>query len=225
MKMKPVPLPEVGELIRGEPLKYAALIALGVTTGCRVTELLLLRRFDLLTPEGGLREIIRFRKLKTRRLAKKVPARGRPAKGRRESRSPGYDEGTAGRELEVPAGFREVVADHLIAEELRGYDRPDDWVFRGSCGRHLSRQTVYRHFRRALGQGHGTHWMRKTFARAMVVELEKELPEGEKHQATMLLQKALGHVRLDSTLHYLETEERRIAAAQRAAFGGVLRCR
>jgi len=225
MKMRPVPLSEVGELILGEPLKYAALIALGVTTGCRVTELLLLRRFDLLTPEGDLKSLIRFRKLKTRRLAEKPPVRGRPAKVRRESRSPGYAEGTAGRELELPAGFREVVEEHLIAEELRGYDRPDDWVFRGTCGDHLSRQTVYRHFRERLGQGHGTHWMRKTFARAMVVELEKGLPEGEKHQAPMLLQKALGHARLDSTLHYLETEERRIVAAQRAAFGGVLRCR
>lgn len=222
MRMRPLPLPEVEDLIRGEPLKYAALIALGVTTGCRITELLLLRRFDLLTPEGAMKEVIRFRKLKTRRKEKKA-RRGRPAKARRES--PGYAEGSAGRELAVPDGWREVVADHLIAEELRGYDRPDDWVFRGKVGEHLSRQTVYRHFRERLGQGHGTHWMRKTFAREMVVELEKSLPEGEKHQAPMLLQKAMGHARLESTLHYLETEERRIAAAQRSAFGRGLRWR
>lgn len=47
--MKSLPLPEVTALMDKLPVKYRAIIAIGVTTGCRITEILSLRRFDLLT--------------------------------------------------------------------------------------------------------------------------------------------------------------------------------
>ena len=191
--MKALPLPEVLQLLDKLPLKYQALCAIGVTTGCRITEILKLRRFDLLTREGNLKDRIRFLKLKTK-------------SGRIMHRT-----------IAIPEAYRPYIMRHLLHEEEKGYDRPDDIVFRGHLGIPLSRVTVYHIFREKLGEGYGTHWMRKTFAKEM---FEFFLRQNTKDpmRALELTRKALGHARLDTTVRYLGITEESIEAAQNAIF-------
>lgn len=190
--MKALPLPEVLKLLDKLPLKYQALCAIGVTTGCRITEILKLRRFDLLTREGVLRDKISFLKLKKR-------------------------SGPLHRKLSIPESYQPYILRHLIREEARGYDRPDDLVFRGKKGKPLSRLRCYQVFRQYLGEGFGTHWMRKTFAKEMFYFFLHE-NGSDPMRALELTRKALGHARLDTTVRYLGITEEAIDQAQNEIF-------
>lgn len=191
--MKALPLPEVLKLLDKLPVKYQALCAIGVTTGCRITEILQLRRFDLLTPDGKLKERIAFLRLKSRGA------------------------GSLHRKLGIPLAYRPYILRHLIREEEKGYDRPDDIVFRGRRGKPLSRLTVYHLFREKLGEGYGTHWMRKTFAQELFRYFIRANP-ADPMRALELTRRALGHARLDTTVKYLGITEQSIEDAQNAIF-------
>lgn len=191
--MKPMPLPEIPEIMAQLPVKYQALAAIGITTGCRITEILSLRRFDLLNREGNLRERISFLKLKSR------------------------DSKIRHRKLQIPEKYRHYILRHLREEEERGYDRPDDYVFRGTGGSHLSRRRAYNIFRQVLGEGFGTHWMRKTFAREMFYHFLSQTP-GDPMRALELTRRALNHARIDTTVRYLGINESAIDEAQNAVF-------
>ena len=191
--MKALPLPEVLQLLDKLPLKYQALCAIGVTTGCRITEILKLRRFDLLTREGDLKEKIAFLKLKTKN-GKIVH-----------------------RKISIPTAYRKYIIRHLEREENKGYDRPDDIVFRGHGGKGLSRVSVYHVFREKLGEGYGTHWMRKTFAKEMFNHFLRQ-NTADPMRALELTRKALEHARIDTTVRYLGITEESIEEAQNAIF-------
>ncbi len=201
--MKSLPLAKVADLVPALPAKYAAIAAIGVTTGCRITEILSLRRFDLLTRDGKLKDRIAFLKLKnTRRNAK--PDRASQPK-------------LTHRKLSIPRAYRPFILRHLRDEERRGYDRPDDLVFRGTLGRALSRLTVYRFFRARLGEGYGTHWMRKTFAQELFRYFVNE-NRNDPMRALELTRRALGHAQLDTTVKYLGITDAAIEEAQERIF-------
>lgn len=191
--MKALPLPDVPKLMEKLPVKYQAVCAVGVTTGCRISEILNLRRFDLLTREGTLKDRIAFLKLKTKN-------------GK-----------TLHRKIAVPEAYRPFIMRHLLQEEEKGYDRPDDMVFRGQMGKPLSRLTVYHVFRQNLGEGYGTHWMRKTFAQEMFRHFLHR-NAADPMRALELTRRALGHARLDTTVRYLGITEESIEEAQNAIF-------
>ena len=191
--MKSLPLEEVDSLINRLPAKYQALVALGVTTGCRISEVLQLRRFDVLTKDGNLKEKISFLKLKSKKSD------------------------TPHRKMPIPEKYRKYIIRHLLEEENRGYDRPDDLLFRGKLGMPLRRQTAYKVFRENLGEGFGTHWMRKTFAQEMFRYFLRKNPE-DPMRALELCRRALGHARLDTTVKYLGITESSIEEAQNAIF-------
>lgn len=191
--MKSLPLPEVLKLLDKLPTKYQALCAIGVTTGCRITEILQLRRFDLLTREGSLKNPIAFLKLKSR--STKI----------------------VHRKITIPAAYHPYILRHLMDEEKKGYDRPDDLIFRGHLGQPLSRLTAYHIFRSFLGEGYGTHWMRKTFAKELFYYFLKQNNK-DPMRALELTRHALGHVRLDTTVRYLGITEESIEDAQNAIF-------
>lgn len=193
--MKSLPLPELLRLLEKLPLKYQAICAIGVTTGCRITEILSLRRFDLLTREGKFKDRIAFLKLKS--------------KGGKALH----------RKMAIPDAYRPYILGHLLREEEKGYDRPDDLVFRGRLGRPLSRLTVYHMFRDKLGEGYGTHWMRKTFAQELFRYFIRNSP-ADPMRALELTRRALGHARIDTTVKYLGITEESIEEAQKAIFNG-----
>lgn len=191
--MKSLPLPEVLTLLSELPAKYACLAAIGVTTGCRITELLLLQRHDLLDRDGKMKEQINFVKLKAGES--KVPRR----------------------KISIPPDYHDIILRHLREEEKRGYDMPGDYVFRGKCGKPLSRFTCYNTFRKLLGSGYGTHWMRKTFAQ----EIFKYFLEDnykDPMRALELTRRGLGHARLDTTVKYLGINETALKNAQNTVF-------
>ena len=191
--MNPLPLPEVLALMDKLPVKYQAVCAIGVTTGCRITEILSLRRFDLLTSEGKLKEKIAFLKLKS------------------------HSDKTVHRKIAIPSSYRPYILRHLMAEEQKGYERPDDIVFRGHHGKPLSRLTVYHVFREYLGEGYGTHWMRKTFAKEIFGYFLKENPS-DPMRALEITRRALSHARIDTTIRYLGINEENIEKAQNSIF-------
>lgn len=189
--MKPLPLPEVLNLLEKLPPKYQAICAIGVTTGCRISEILALRRFDLLQKNGKIKDKIAFIVLKKKK--------------------------NAHRKFSVPEAYQPYLIRHLIREENRGYDRPDDLIFRGHHGKPLSRLTVYHIFKEKLGDGYGTHWMRKTFAKEMFNHFLKQ-NSTDPMRALELTRRALDHARIDTTIRYLGITEESIDNAQKAVF-------
>ena len=191
--MRSLPLREVLQVLSQLDTKYAALAAIGVTTGCRISELLLLRRADLISPDGVIRERIRFVQLKTKSSEERH------------------------RRLIIPADFQYAVKAHLHADAKRGFERPDDFVFRGTKGRALNRRTCYRVFRGILGSGYGTHWMRKTFAQEIYKYFLLQTPD-DMLRALDLTRQALGHARIDTTIKYLGLNYTAIDDAQASIF-------
>lgn len=196
--MKPLPLTDAITVMRSLPPKYAAIIAIGMTTGCRISEVLSLRRFDLIDREGLLRDRISFLLLKKRKKDKDT-------------------EKTVHRKLQIPPDFRPVISAHLNNDARKGYDRPDHYVFRGKNGRHLSRITVYHVFRKMLGEGYGTHWMRKTFAK-LIFQFFLAANREDPMRALELTRRALAHQRIDTTVRYLGITEDAIDNAQNNIF-------
>lgn len=189
--MKSMTLAQAIKLIKSMPVKYAALAAIGVSTGCRISEILMLRRFDLIDSEGNFKQRVTFVKLKSR--AQKE------------------------RKLIIPIDFQRFIIKHLNEEAERGYERPDDYVFRGKYGKSLSRLAAYHFFRRTLGRGYGTHFMRKTFAQLMF-KFFLEQNVSDPMRALELVRQALGHERIDTTIKYLGFDTAVIDNAQNEIF-------
>lgn len=191
--MKSLPLPKVLELLDTLPVKYACLAAIGVTTGCRISELLKLQRHDLLNRDGKIKEEINFIKLK------------------------GHSDKVLHRKLSIPSAYHRFVVDHLRVEEQRGYDMPSDYVFRGKLGQPLTRKAAYNYFRNVLGSGHGTHWMRKTFAQE-IFKFFLEENTRDPMRALELTRQSLSHARIDTTVRYLGIHENSLQKAQNKIF-------
>ena len=175
------------------PKKYTALAAIGIATGCRISEMLHLKRVDILTRQGKFRKGIKFPQLKKKRQAF--------------------------RQIEIPKELQEYILELLNEEAQKGYERPDDYVFRGQMGKPLSRYTAYRFFRRELGPKHGTHWMRKTFSQLLYKHYLKKF-RGHQIHAVELVREALGHVRIDTTIRYLGLDDNLLSEAQSQIFKG-----
>ena len=191
--MRKISLRDAAAVCARSPVKYAAIVAIGATTGCRISEITALRRRDLIDPETGkFREVVAFLKLKSRR-------------------------GPRTRKMTIPPRWRKFVIRHLAAEADRGHTRPDEFVFRGQHGKPLSRIAVYRYFRDRLGSGFGTHWMRKTFAYEMFQHFLKQ-NSSDPMRALELTRRALGHARIDTTVKYLSIDDIAITDAQNAVF-------
>lgn len=190
--MKRLELAAALELCRRLPVKYAAIVAIGVPTGCRISEITALRRRDLIDARGCFREEIAFLRLKARR-------------------------GPRTRKIGIPEKWRIFVVRHLEQEAERGHTGPDEFVFRGKNGKALSRLTVYSFFRGILGPGHGTHWMRKTFAYEMFREFMSRYAT-DPLRALELTRLSLGHEQLQTTIRYLGIDENAIAEVQNEVF-------
>lgn len=191
--MNSLPLPAVLELLEALPPKYACLAAIGVTTGCRISELLKLQRHDLLDPNGVIKAEISFIKLKS------------------------HSDKVLHRKLSIPASYHRFIKEHLLLEQQRGHDMPSDYVFRGKNGGALTRKAAYNYFRKVLGGGHGTHWMRKTFAQEIFKYFLEENVK-DPMRALELTRQSLSHARIDTTVKYLGINEKSLKKAQEHIF-------
>lgn len=189
--MKSIPLNATADTLRQLSPKYAALAAIGITTGGRISELLQLKRGDLLDEYGRIRERITFVKLKARK--------------------------TDTRQLILPRSVHGIVKTHLRNEARMGFEQATDYVFRGQNRQPLKRQAVYNTFKSVLGEGHGTHWMRKTFAQELYKYFLLENPN-DSLRALDLTRQALGHTKIDTTVRYLGLQYTQIDNAQKNIF-------
>lgn len=180
--------------------KMAAVSAFGIACGCRITEIITLKCGDVFTPEGTIRNPVRFPKLKTR-------------KGRFGKKTHYVADW---RDMPVPEAWQGYIVRYWKNEVARGYGGADEWLFRGKNGKHADYRTIYDYFRNRLGAGHGTHWMRKTFAYEMY-EFYKSKGY-DTLNAAKLVQKLLGHTRLDTTIRYLGFEEEQLGNDLAAVF-------
>ena len=198
--MKRIDLKLCNTILRTLPPKYAALFAIGIGTGCRISEILPLRRIDLIDPETGcFREQVRFIKLKA--------------------------EKENFRDLSIPETLAVYVRRWLNAEMERGYTRPEDWVFRGQLGKHMSRFTVYDRLKRifaavGLHGKYATHSMRKTFAYE-IFHYFLHRNRADPMRALELTRQALGHARIDTTVQYLGICPEQIIRAQNEIFKNI----
>lgn len=196
-------LDEVADVMGQLPVKYQAIVAIGISTGCRISEILCLRRSDLLDRDGTLKDRIAFVR---RKAEKRKKGSERPAPVRH-------------RMLGIPQDLRKYVEAHLRHEQDWGWDMPGDFVFRGQKGKPLSRRRVYEFFRRLFGAGFGTHWMRKTFAQYTYRSYLERHP-ADPMTALELTRQALGHARIDTTVKYLGIREQDLAEVQDEIFNG-----
>lgn len=204
--MKRVELSRVVKICEQLSPKYAAIVAIGVATGCRISEILALKRGDLINPKGEFREKIAFVKLKVK-------------------------QGGKHRSLAIPQNLQRFIIRHLAQEAERGFTQSYHHVFRGKfrgapkdkrapASVPLSRLSVYREFRKVLGDGYGTHWMRKTFAYEIFYYFLKQ-NSNDPMRALELTRSALGHARIDTTVKYLGLMEQSIEEAQNELFGHI----
>jgi integrase len=174
-----------------------ALFALGLATGLRISELLAIRRRDVLDDSGELRR--RIVSYHTKGDKKRV---------------------VPVNELAVP-----YLRTWLTVQEARGLCGGAVPVFSYGRGRPIDRTHVWRLIRGAArrsgavpawGGSFGTHSMRKTYARAQYLYWEGRRAAGEKIEPLLKCQEALGHADIRATTHYLrfmlgDTEEGTLA--------------
>lgn len=196
-------------------------ILLGCATGFRCSELLSLRRMDVMDGGGRVRRVLTVAK---KHMKRKVAARSVP----------------------VIEATRALLQGWLAEQEQAGYVLKIDPLFpkRGGVpivmgGRvvaveAMNRTTAWRMIRRRaqaadVAEAHtGTHSLRKTFTAAVYSAWLARLAQGEHVDPLRQTQEALGHRNIQSTIAYLAsvtTQDRAasFAAASRAlegCFGG-----
>lgn len=172
---------------------------LGWRSGFRISELLSLRLGQIVREGEIVREVT-----VPRRLMKGGRGRTRDGKPRKVS--------THGRTVLLHPQAREVLGIWVRELGKLGYMTPDCYVFQSRCGgnRPISRQQAWRELKRACELAHvdgrrvGTHSLRKSFARRVGRKLG-----GDLHK----LQEALGHLDVNATVSYVETNRAEIEEA------------
>lgn len=168
-------------------IRNRCLFIVGVRTGYRISELLSLRLRDVV-PGGRLVERLAVRRCHMKRQIE-------------------------GRSVILHPQARAALEAWLAELRERGYWSPGDYVFQSGKGRlrntRLDRRAAWRFLHEAFTrvglQGPlGTHTMRKTFAARMHAHFGGDLAK---------VQKALGHLNLNSTVSYCSFAEREIDEA------------
>jgi len=189
-----------------------AFILLGCATGFRCSELLSLRRVDVLDGGGQVRHILTVAK---KNMKKKVAARSVP----------------------LIDTTRAMLQDWLVEQERAGFLLKVDPLFpkRGGVpieakGRivaveAMTRVSAWKMIRRraraaGVAEAHtGTHSLRKTFTASVYSSWINRLADGERVDVLRQTQEALGHKSLQSTISYLAsvTVEDRASSFQAAS--------
>lgn len=185
--MRPLTDNEAQEVMRQLGPRDAALFALGVRTGFRISELLSLKVSDILSPSG--------------QVAASVEVRRKSVKGK-----------TASRRVVLHVQAQAALAAWLKVMASEGRTM-DGLLFPSRKGGAITRVQAWRILTsayRSIGlEGRlGTHAMRKTFANRVYNALERDL---------LRTQAALGHRQITSTAAYLSFCESDINSAILAA--------
>ncbi len=159
-------------------LRNRALFVFGCNTGFRISEILSVKRADLIDSNG--------------QLCDAVTVSRNNMKGKNASRN-----------ICLNKTAREHLRLWLSEQAARGYMSGKQYVFCRNGGKQMDRVTAWRILKRAFrvagmpAKGYATHSMRKTFAKEVYSHFEG------KKDALRITSKAMGHKRIDSTDAYL----------------------
>ena len=175
-------------------LRNRVMFGVGVNTGYRISEILVLRRGDVIDRNGEIVE--------------RLVVQRRAMKGRRESRS-----------VVLCPEAREDLRQLLGQMDRAGHLFEDDWLFRSRAGnRAISRAQAFRVLMGAFNKEGlvgklATHCMRKTFANKVYDFNLGLVAAGEKVDAFRATSRALGHSDIKSTDKYLSFRSEQIDEA------------
>jgi len=169
------------------------ILAIGVNSGFRISEILSLRRRDVVDDDGGVRPVLVVRK--------------GAMKGKKENRG-----------VKVNAPLGQALACWLEEMAAHGRTRANDRLFLGQGGRPLTRYQFWRVLRVAkvaagLRGKIATHSMRKTFANRVYEHFLKRAAAGEAVDAFRATSRAMGHKEVTSTDKYLSFRSSDVDAA------------
>ncbi len=164
-----------------------ALILFDAMTGYRVSELLSIRRRDIIDEDGKiLPEVTVY----ARNIKKKVESRTMP----------------------IPDPAKAILRLWLIEMESRGWSEPDRHIFVNlSTGERLGRTAAWKMVRRSARRAKiltsrvGVHSLRKSFAAENYDHLLSEAATGKKIDVLRTMQRLLGHQQIESTIRYLNS--------------------
>lgn len=185
--------------------RNVALLTFGIQTGFRISEILSLRRRDLV--QNG-------------NIVDKVYMKRKNMKGGKSEKA----SGTHGRAMLIMPPTQKVLKVQVGWLDDNGYTEPDDYFFQtqraGNC--HIDKNGFWRQLREAkiaLGWTgkFGTHSMRKTFAARIYADL---IDKGNA-DALRILQAGLGHENINNTIKYLSFKEDDLIEAMQSVFGGI----
>lgn len=192
MKTKPIRKQELFSILDGmieqggRQTCYCALIAVLYAVGGRISEVIPLRRRDILRPDGSFRNTITRVKLKTKA---NVPPK-------------------------ITRSLNEAIIPYIqpwlvYQRNVFGRGRAEDFIFDpAGNGKHIHRSTAWKICRRLFSpftDRPGTHTPRKTFATIMYSAWLGELKDPIK--AARQVQKLLGHASLETTWNYLGLDD------------------
>jgi integrase len=159
-----------------------AIFAFGCASGFRISEVLSLKRGDIINEKGNLRKFVTIAKTKN----------GDP------------------RRVIVNSLAQSFVQDWLKEQqEVQKISRADSFVFTTSTGNAVSRQHFWKAMKTAFRgvdfsrEHYATHSMRKTYAWELYCYYHDLMMKGERVEPLLKVQEALGHKTLDATKDYL----------------------
>lgn len=181
-----------------------AILTFGIQTGFRISEILCLKRGDL---------------IKNGNMVDRVYMRRYNMKGGKGEKSGG----THGRAMLLMKGTKKALKAQMDYMAAKGYTNDDDYVFQTQRGgnRPLNGNGFWRCLwdaKKKLGWTWklGTHSMRKTFAK----RIYDNLLDSKNCDALRILQAGLGHKNINNTIKYLSFNEGALIEAMHAVFGG-----
>lgn len=204
---RPLNTSEIEQILNGFEGIYRdrnrSLFMLGLTTGFRISELLSLTIGDLIDESGA--------------VVKSLSVNRKRMKGKKQ-----------GREVVLWDGVRDMIANWCMVLRRYGFRMGNEYAFCMLNGEPISYKSFWTILKTAAKKGGitplrgiGTHSMRKTFALNVWQHAKTRERQGENVDAWKVVQEALGHSDIKSTMHYMSFIDREdinpsIIAAQEA---------
>lgn len=164
----------------------ACLFALGCGTGGRITELIKVKRGDILKNNGDIKSIITLDKLKT------------------------SSEENVYRRIPWEKALNKFLAPWLDFQKYSlGFEFDNDYVFSRQPNKHITRQYAWEllttgYKKAGIHEKYACHGMRKFYGWHIYDYYMQE--SGDQLRALKLTSLALGHSSIDTTLHYLNIQ-------------------
>lgn len=169
------------------PLSYQCLTVLGLCTGMRISELLQLECGNIFVRGSGEDQVIICRHIVLKKRRKNKP-----------------NSAVVFKEKDIPTEYYKLfILPYLLELKRKGKGTIHDKLFR------KNRKAVFNFFRKYIGPGYGTHFMRRTYGRELYQDC---LASGlSSMEALEIVRSELGHRFIETTMRYIGVFEQDIS--------------